>query len=318
MAVDQDEVIGGKKNFWLYSKDKGFDLTHPATPSSPPIYPRIPLRTTKADIAVDPAKTALVVVDLQNYFLSPLLGRPKEGIGIDLVGRLLNQAIPACRKAGIPIVWLGWGLTQEDVDVMPPAIVKGFAADANFDGPRKVGSLGSEIGPLECHDGTVINGGRVLMRGAWNTAFYSPLADVSEPGDIWVSKNRLSGFWGGTGIEEILEERCIRTLLFSGANTDQCVAGSLQDAFTKGWDCLMLKDGASIHSDDYAARLHEGVGVDRYLLHTRISPQPSDFGGVRAMSMNPRCLRPTIMMRLPRARGKVIDGITHMPEKHDS
>lgn len=257
MAVDQDEVIGGQKNFWLYSKAKGFDLTHPVTPTSPPIYPRIPLRTSQADIAVDPAKTALVVVDLQNYFLSPLLGRPKEGIGMDLVDRLLKQAIPACRKAGIPIVWLGWGLTQEDIDGMPPTIMKGFAADSNFEGPRKVGSLGSEIGPLECHDGTIIDGGRVLMRGAWNAAFYSPLADVAEPGDIWVSKNRLSGFWGGTGIEEILEERGIRTLLFSGANTDQCVGGSLQDAFTKGWDCLMLKDGCATTSPEYARRCIE-------------------------------------------------------------
>lgn len=107
MEADQDEVIGGQKNFWLYSKAKGFDLTHPATPSSPPIYPRIPLKTTRADIAIDPAKTALVVVDLQNYFLSPLLGRPNEGVGMDLVDRLLKQAIPACRKANIPIVWLG-------------------------------------------------------------------------------------------------------------------------------------------------------------------------------------------------------------------
>ena len=32
--------------------------------------------------------------------------------------------------------------------------------------------------------------------------------------------------------------RGIRTLLFGGANLDQCVALSLQDAFGKGWDCL--------------------------------------------------------------------------------
>jgi hypothetical protein len=100
------DVIGGTKNFWLYSKTDGFDLTHPPEPTSPPIYPRIPLETTKARIAIDPAKTALIVVDLQNYFLSPSLGRPSEGVAMKVVDELLKYTIPACRKAGIPIVWL--------------------------------------------------------------------------------------------------------------------------------------------------------------------------------------------------------------------
>ncbi|KAF5013946.1 hypothetical protein FDECE_75 [Fusarium decemcellulare] len=220
MESDKGEIIGGEKNFWLYSKVNGFDLTHPATPSSQPIYPRIPLCTTKERIAIDPKKAALVVIDLQNYFLSPLLGRPKEGVGMDLVDRLVKHAIPACRRAGMPVIWLEWGLTQDGIDGMPPAIVKGFAVDTNFDGPRKIGHLGSEIGPLKHPRGTVIQGGRVLMCGEWNTATYSPLAEVAKPDDIWVSKNRLSG-----------------------AKTDQFVGGSLQDAFTRGWDCLMLKDG---------------------------------------------------------------------------
>lgn len=43
-------------------------------------------------------------------------------------------------------------------------------------------------------------------------------------------------------MEEVLTSHGIRTLLSAGANTDQSVGGSLQDAFTKGWDCLMLSD----------------------------------------------------------------------------
>lgn len=140
---------------------------------------------------------------------------------------------------------------------MPPTIVRGFAMDNNFDGPRKIGDLGSDIGPLTRDDGTAIQGGGVLIRGECNSAMFTPLAEAAKPGDIWVSENRLSGFWGGTGIEEILEQRDIRTLLWSGANTDQCVGGSLQDAFTKGWDCIMLKDGCVTMSSDYAQRCIE-------------------------------------------------------------
>ncbi|KAH0556254.1 hypothetical protein GP486_005819 [Trichoglossum hirsutum] len=256
MALGRLEVIGGEKNFWLYSKTDGFDLTHPPTPTSPFIYPRILLETTKARVAIDPAKTALVVVDLQNYFLSPYLGRPSNAVGMKVVDKLLEHAIPACRKAGIQIVWLNWGLTKQDIDEMPPTIIKGFAADNNFDGPRRIKELGSEIGPVQLGD-TVVEGGQVLMRDQWNSALYSPLKEKHQPQDILIHKNRLSGFWGGTASEEILTSRGIRTLLFAGANTDQCVGGSLQDAFTKGWDCLLLDDGCATTSPDFAKRCIE-------------------------------------------------------------
>jgi hypothetical protein len=62
-----------------------------------------------------------------------------------VVDKLLAYAIPACRKAGIPIVWLNWGLTQQDIDEMPPTIVRGFAADNNFDGQRQIKGLGSDV-----------------------------------------------------------------------------------------------------------------------------------------------------------------------------
>lgn len=257
MASGQQEIFGGKKNFWLYSNAHGWDLTHPSTPSSPAIYPQIPLATTSARVTIDPVKTALVIIDLQNYFLSPNLGRPSEAIGLKVVDRLLEHAIPACRQAGIPIVWLGWGLTEQDIDEMPPAIVKGFAADNNFSGERRVEGLGSDIGSVRLDDGSVVEGGRVLMRDQWNSAMYAPLEEKREGQDIRIHKNRLSGFWGGTASEELLSSRGIRTLLFAGANTDQCVGGSLQDAFTKGWDCLLLSDGCATTSPDFARRCIE-------------------------------------------------------------
>ncbi|KAH8810905.1 Isochorismatase-like protein [Xylogone sp. PMI_703] len=261
MVSKKFKVIGGTKNFWTWSKDGGFDLTHPLKPTSPPVYPRIPLATRKGPITIDPHKTALVIVDMQNYFLSPLLGRPFNSVGLKAVDELLKHAIPACRKAEIPIVWLGWGLTEKDIDEMPPSIARGyqFGLDTNFeDGiARDLGALGEDMGQLKLDDGTVIEAGRVMMCDQWNTAFYPPLVEVSQPQDIWISKNRLSGFWGGTGIEEVLVSRGIRTLLFAGENTDQCVAGSMQDAYTKGWDCLMLSDGCATTSPEFATKCIE-------------------------------------------------------------
>ena len=112
MVSGTTEVIGGRKNFWLYSKSDGFDLTHPETPDSPLIFPRLILETTKEPVAIDPSKSALVIVDMQNYLLSPGIGRPSDSIAFKAMDQLLRHAIPACRKADIPIVWLNWGLTD--------------------------------------------------------------------------------------------------------------------------------------------------------------------------------------------------------------
>jgi hypothetical protein len=174
MMLEDSKVVGGKKNFWIYSDRAGFDLTHPPTSKSPPLYPRIPLVTRAQSVTIDPAKTALVVTDMQNYFLSPLLGRPSNSVGLKIVDMLLKTVIPACRKANIPIVWLGWGLTEQDVQKMPPSIVRGneFGLDHNFVGePRNLGGLGEDMRQLKLDDGTVIEAGRVMMSDQWNTKF---------------------------------------------------------------------------------------------------------------------------------------------------
>jgi nicotinamidase-related amidase len=182
------------------------------------------VETTLESATIDPKKTALVIVDFQNYFLSPLLGRPNPSPNLDAVKKLVDIAIPACWKAQIPVVWLGWGLEDGDLEDMPPAIVRGFRLGRNFDETNKIGELGKVIRQVTLEDGTVIDAGRALMRDQWNTQFYHLLAKTAQKDDIQHYKNRLSGYWGGTGIEARLKDRGIKTLLFASRNVDQCVA----------------------------------------------------------------------------------------------
>lgn len=284
-------IIGSSQSFWLWDSLNGFDLTHPPSPEAPIIQPRVPIDTTTARITVDPAKTALVVIDMQNFFLSPNLGRPKDGKGIMAADQLVKHAIPACREAGIRIIWLNWGLMQDDVDHMPPATLRAFGFSTvpyeqelkqQIDGatavddhginqgakeiakkvpagkdPRLYKGLGSQVREIEMDDGRKIEGGRLLMRDQWNTELYPPLEEARQAGlkaqrpDVWIHKNRMSGLWGAeTPLTKFLQKAGIRTMLFAGVNTDQCVGGSLQDAFTKGYDCLLLSDGSATTTPD--------------------------------------------------------------------
>ncbi|KAJ9618249.1 Phosphatidylinositol 4-kinase pik1alpha (PI4-kinase)(PtdIns-4-kinase) [Taxawa tesnikishii (nom. ined.)] len=302
-------VIGNASNFWLHSsKTNRFDLTHPKTPTSPPCSRRLDLQTTTTPITVDPDKTALVIIDMQNFFLSEAFGR-KRGNGHAALEKLEKYAIPGARKAGVRIIWLNWGLTDEDVDTMPPAVKRAFGFEAVVDedgeitakhtesgevfkekadgvGVDKDGSpkhqgghvllengkdariykgLGSQCGEVFLPGGETVDAGRLLMRDSWNAALYPPLDKIYEEGarmekkpDVWLHKNRMSGMWGtSTPCQEFLEKEGIKTLLFTGVNTDQCVSGTFTDSFSKGYDCVMLADGCGTTSPEFSQQCIE-------------------------------------------------------------
>lgn len=74
-----------------------------------------------------------------------------------------------------------------------------------------------------------------------------------------------SGLWGtSTDLQEFLDERGLRTLLFTGVNTDQCVSGTLTDAFSKGYDCILLSDGAGTTSPQFAQECIEFNAAGTY------------------------------------------------------
>ncbi|KAI9811446.1 MAG: hypothetical protein M1827_005429 [Pycnora praestabilis] len=281
-APHRRAVIGNESNFWRHSTKDGFDLTHPASQHSPLPKGAVHIKTTTTAITVDPAKTALVIVDMQNFFLSPSLGRGSDGAGHKASDALLEHAIPAARKAGIQIIWLNWGLTDKDVEEMPPAVKRAFGFESSTDegdskpinkhGVDEMGNhwtengkdsriykgIGASIGRVELEDGSVVEGGGLLMRDTWNVALHPPLDKAYQEGlklekphkaDVWIHKDRMSGLWGArTLLQDYLDEHGIRSLLFTGVNTDQCVGGTLQDAFSKGYDCILLSDGCGTTS----------------------------------------------------------------------
>ena len=71
------------------------------------------------------------------------------------------------------------------------------------------------------------NGARVLQKDSWAAAVVDELSPL--PQDIRVDKYRISGFWD-TPLDSILKNLGIKTVLFAGVNTDQCVLHSLTDA----------------------------------------------------------------------------------------
>ncbi|KAG6868600.1 hypothetical protein C0993_000626 [Termitomyces sp. T159_Od127] len=159
-------------------------------------------------IRIDTRSTAMVIIDMQNFFLHPDLRRHPSGL--ECVDRLL-ESMPVMRTMGIKILWVNWGLTEHELKTIPPALVRGFRKNER-------GGLGT---PLP-HDF-----GRMLMRDERNSELYGPLQDAYLKGkeagtDFWINKNRMSGLWGyQSALDLFLQENGITTLLFGGVNADQ-------------------------------------------------------------------------------------------------
>ncbi|KIJ54896.1 hypothetical protein M422DRAFT_153239 [Sphaerobolus stellatus SS14] len=193
-------------------------------------------------IVVQPNKTALVIIDMQNFFLHESLnGDPK---GRAIVPTTVN-AIHAFRNAGMPVVWTNWGLTEFDLINMPPAFIRGFSRDGTSQT-----SFGSDMGQIVV--------GRTLMRGTWNAQpwgdlFTEQVKGVAAGTDFYFNKNRLSGMWGpGTPMQTWLQDNSMTTLFFGGVNIDQCVWGTLLDSYYKGYDVILLDDVSATTSPSSA------------------------------------------------------------------
>jgi ureidoacrylate peracid hydrolase len=178
----------------------------------------VELNTRAEPMSIDPAKTALIVVDMQNAFGSA--GGMFDKAGIDITGIQnavgpTGTAIQAARRAGIKVVW----------------IKMGFQADLSDLGAEDVpnGSLFVDLG---VKDG-------VLARDTWAT----DIVDALQPADSEpvIYKTRFSAFYR-TDLDELLRSWGVKYLIVTGCTTSICVESTIRDAFFRDYHCILLED----------------------------------------------------------------------------
>jgi nicotinamidase-related amidase len=199
-------------------------------------------------VQIDLARSALLVVDMQNDFCHPEGWFGQKGVNLRATRKpipMIARLLPAWRAAGGAVVWLNWGVRLDRLN-LPPAV--------HFKGKRTASGVGyAERSPIDR--------GRSLVPGDWGAQIVDELPVV--PGDITVFKHRLSGFFDNE-LDSVLRQQGITTLLFTGINTDRCVFSTLQDANFLGYDCVLLQDACSTPSPAYVTK---GVLYIVQLLH---------------------------------------------------
>jgi biuret amidohydrolase len=180
---------------------------------------------------VEPASTALLVIDLQKAFLSVDGYLAKQGYDPAPLRAILptvNRVIAAARAAGCLIVYTRQGYRADLADMMRlPRGSRRRAIDKKSSGLIR-GSLDFDIVPdVEVH-----------------------------PSDVIIDKT-ANGAFTYTELEPVLRVQGITHLLFTGCTTDVCVHCTLREANDRNFQCLLIEDAcASGDAYAHAAAVH--------------------------------------------------------------
>jgi ureidoacrylate peracid hydrolase len=184
--------------------------------------------TQSGPLEIDLARTAVIVVDMQNDFGAPGGMFARAGIDISKIQRAVGpteRVLAAARGADVKVVYLKMGFQADLSDLGAP------------DAPNRLVHNRLGVGDTV----TAPNGeaGRVLIRDTWNTDILDELAP--EPGDIIVYKHRFSGFFE-TELDDELEGLGVKHLVFTGCTTSVCVESTIRDAMFRDYRCLLVED----------------------------------------------------------------------------
>lgn len=169
------------------------------------------------------AQTALVVIDMQNGYLS-------KGGYLDLAGFDVSDSPPviaraarvlqAARRAGLFVVHAQNGWSDSLAEAGPPTSPMWHKSN-----PLKYMRANPDA--------------QLLIHGTWDHAIVDELKPL--PHEPVVHKPRYSAF-AGTNLEMLLRAHGITTLVFVGVNTNVCVETAVRDAFHREFFAVMVAD----------------------------------------------------------------------------
>ncbi len=170
--------------------------------------------------ALDAKKTALLVIDMQNAFVAP--GAPVEVPAAREIVASINRLTAELRQRKVPVIWVLHENAKDGADW------DGFFGAFVSDRAKAAAALtaGSP------------------MQTLWRDL------DVAR-GDLRVAKSRYSALIGNSsGLQKVLKERGIDTLLIAGTKTNVCCECTARDAMMLDYKVAMLSDCTAALSDD--------------------------------------------------------------------
>jgi len=205
-----------------------FCIAFGAASAAEPKNEIVTLNAKPEPIAIDPARSAVIVVDMENDFAAK--GGMFDRAGVDVSGAQkaigpTAKVLAAARQAGLKIVYLKMGYRPDLSDL-------GATDSVNRTRHLKFG-VGQKI---QTPDGRE---SRLLIRDTWDTDIVPELKPQAS--DIVIYKTRFSGFYQ-TDLDATLKKFGIKYLIVTGVTTSICVESTVRDAMFRDYLCVMLRD----------------------------------------------------------------------------
>lgn len=171
---------------------------------------------------LDPGKTALIVIDMQNTFCDE--GAPAEVAQSRGIVPNLNALTPRLRELGVPVIWV-------------------LHANSHYKGASDWGMFYDNFVSGEVRARTVQG------NAPENQAVYSALQ--VDPTDMIVVKNRYSALIpGSSSLERVLRSLGLDTVLIAGTKTNVCCESTARDAMMLDFKVVLLSDCCAALSDE--------------------------------------------------------------------
>lgn len=196
--------------------------------TSPPGGP-VTIAANPGPIRIDTARTAIVIVDMQNDFGSQGGSFHRAGIDISMIRAAVAptaRALRAARGYGIKVVYLKMGFRPDLSDA-------GAVDSPNYVRHLQALGLGRSV---QAPNGRP---SRILIRDTWNTDIIPELTPSTE--DVVLYKHRFSGFFE-TDLDLTLKRSGIKYLIVAGCTTSVCVESTIRDAMFRDYSCVLLED----------------------------------------------------------------------------
>jgi nicotinamidase-related amidase len=195
-----------------------------------------------APLAIDPARTALLVIDVQRYFVNPgypfsrVLESLAPGVTAGYFGRVKAAVLPniqrlqqTFRAANAPIFYTATGTALSDGRDLPGWL-------RNFD-QLGLGLVGSRVWPRSDDESWAVDD-----------------SIAPRPGEPVLLKGS-SGPFNSTGLEATLRHLDLTTLVVTGLTTDVCVTQTARDAADRGFSVVIAEDACTTLSEE----MHRGA-----------------------------------------------------------
>ena len=188
------------------------------------IVERLTRRRGKRHIfaSIDPAHSALVVIDMQHSFVAPdaAYAVPEAREIVPNINRLAG----ALRAAGGAVAWVQATYTREGPGYWPLFFDYMVSPETSA---------------------RILAG---LTEGSPGHALWHEL-DI-QPNDLRVKKNRYSAFFpGASDLPGTLQQRGIDTVLIVGTMTNVCCEASARDAMAAGFKTIVVADANAARSE---------------------------------------------------------------------